>query len=183
MLHSPDRTSRARGSSEESKLLRTARLFRIIMSMMTTIICKSELSRNCFYFFSERPLRAKTPGTVVGRRSGRGRPCTTSSGVCSDRRERRSRQRTMYDKVSGTFREDSAMPEIERMTITMPPELAAVVRQAVETGDYASTSEVVRAALRDWKLKRALQIEELGACPNNPFLEEFVQYTVASVPQ
>ena len=55
------------------------------------------------------------------------------------------------------------MPEIERLTVTMPPELAAVVRQAVETGDYASTSEVVRAALRDWKLKRALQIEELAA--------------------
>ena len=55
------------------------------------------------------------------------------------------------------------MPEIERLTITMPPELAAVVRQAVETGDYASTSELVRAALRDWKLKRALQIEELAA--------------------
>ena len=55
------------------------------------------------------------------------------------------------------------MSEIERLTITMPPELAAVVRQAVETGDYASTSEVVRAALRDWKLKRALQIEELAA--------------------
>jgi putative addiction module CopG family antidote len=55
------------------------------------------------------------------------------------------------------------MPEIERLTITVPPELAAVVKQAVETGDYASTSEVVRAALRDWKLKRALQIEELAA--------------------
>ena len=55
------------------------------------------------------------------------------------------------------------MPEIERLTVTMPLELAAVVRQAVETGDYASTSEVVRAALRDWKLKRALQIEELAA--------------------
>ena len=55
------------------------------------------------------------------------------------------------------------MPEIERLTITMPPELAAVVKQAVETGDYASASEVVRAALRDWKLKRALQIEELAA--------------------
>ena len=55
------------------------------------------------------------------------------------------------------------MPEIERMTITMPPELAAVVKPAVETGDYASTSEVVRAALRDWKLKRAPQIEELAA--------------------
>lgn len=55
------------------------------------------------------------------------------------------------------------MPDIERLTITMPAELANVVREAVETGDYASTSEVVRAALRDWKLKRALQIEELAA--------------------
>ena len=55
------------------------------------------------------------------------------------------------------------MSDIERMTITLPPEMAAVVKQAVKTGDYASTSEVVRAALRDWKLKRALQIEELSA--------------------
>ena len=55
------------------------------------------------------------------------------------------------------------MPEIERLTITMPPELAAVVKDAVETGDYASSSEVIRAALRDWKVKRALQIEELAA--------------------
>src|SRR5580692_8375409 len=55
------------------------------------------------------------------------------------------------------------MAEIERMTITMPAEMAAVVKGAVEAGDYASTSEVVRAALRDWKTKRALQIEELAA--------------------
>ena len=55
------------------------------------------------------------------------------------------------------------MADIERMTITMPAEMAAVVKSAVETGDYASTSEVVRAALRDWKTKRALQIEELAA--------------------
>ena len=34
---------------------------------------------------------------------------------------------------------------------------------AVDAGDYASTSEVIRAALRDWKLKRAMQIEELAA--------------------
>ena len=55
------------------------------------------------------------------------------------------------------------MSEIERMTITMPAEMAAVVKSAVDAGDYASTSEVVRAALRDWKMKRALQIEELAA--------------------
>ena len=41
--------------------------------------------------------------------------------------------------------------------------MAAVVKSAVETGDYASTSEVVRAALRDWRMKRALQVEELAA--------------------
>jgi antitoxin ParD1/3/4 len=55
------------------------------------------------------------------------------------------------------------MPEIERLTVTLPAEMAAVVKGAVESGDYASTSEVIRAALRDWKLKRATQIEELAA--------------------
>jgi len=55
------------------------------------------------------------------------------------------------------------MSDIERLTITLPPEMATVVKQAVETGDYASSSEVIRDALRDWKLKRALQIEELAA--------------------
>jgi antitoxin ParD1/3/4 len=55
------------------------------------------------------------------------------------------------------------MSEIERMTITIPAEMAALVKSAVQAGDYASTSEVVRAALRDWKVKRALQVEELAA--------------------
>ena len=55
------------------------------------------------------------------------------------------------------------MAEIERLTITLPTEMAAVVKSAVEEGDYASTSEVVRAALRDWKMKRALQLQELAA--------------------
>jgi antitoxin ParD1/3/4 len=54
------------------------------------------------------------------------------------------------------------MADIERMTITMPSEMAAVVKDAVDTGDYASSSEVIRSALRDWKLKRTLQLEELA---------------------
>jgi antitoxin ParD1/3/4 len=52
---------------------------------------------------------------------------------------------------------------VERITITLPTDMAAVVRGAVEGGDYASTSEVVRAALRDWKMKRTLQLQELAA--------------------
>jgi len=55
------------------------------------------------------------------------------------------------------------MAEIERLTITLPSDMAAVVKNAVEGGDYASSSEVVREALRDWKMKRALQLQELTA--------------------
>jgi len=55
------------------------------------------------------------------------------------------------------------MAEIERMTITLPSDMVAVVRGAVDGGDYASNSEVMREALRDWKMKRALQLHELAA--------------------
>ncbi len=49
------------------------------------------------------------------------------------------------------------MSTIERLTITMPAEMAATVRAAVDRGAYASTSEIVREALRDWERK---QVEE-----------------------
>jgi antitoxin ParD1/3/4 len=52
---------------------------------------------------------------------------------------------------------------IERMTITMPADMASVVKAAVDSGDYASTSEVVRDALREWKMKRAIQIQEIAS--------------------
>jgi antitoxin ParD1/3/4 len=55
------------------------------------------------------------------------------------------------------------MAEIERMTITLPADMATIVKRAVEGGDYASSSEVVREALRDWKMKRALQMNELAS--------------------
>ena len=55
------------------------------------------------------------------------------------------------------------MIAIERMTITLPSEMAATVKTAVESGGYASLSEVVREALRDWTVKRALRLQELTA--------------------
>lgn len=55
------------------------------------------------------------------------------------------------------------MSTIERLTVTMPADMAAVVKAAVEGGGYTSTSEVVREALRDWKAKRAIQSLELAA--------------------
>ena len=54
------------------------------------------------------------------------------------------------------------MSSIERMTITMPADMAAGIKAAVESGDYASTSEVVRDALRDWKTRRTLQMHEIA---------------------
>ena len=47
------------------------------------------------------------------------------------------------------------MSKIERMTVTLSAEMAEDVKGAIEGGDYASASEVVRDALRDWKHKRA----------------------------
>lgn len=45
----------------------------------------------------------------------------------------------------------------------MPSEMAAAVRQVVDGGDYASTSEVIREALREWKLRRQVMTTELLA--------------------
>ena len=49
------------------------------------------------------------------------------------------------------------MPNVEKISIALPPEMVAAVHQAVETGEYASSSEVVRDALRDWTQKRSLR--------------------------
>lgn len=51
---------------------------------------------------------------------------------------------------------------IERLTITMPADMAALIKDAVSSGGYASTSEVIREAMRDWKIKRALQLQEFA---------------------
>lgn len=54
------------------------------------------------------------------------------------------------------------MAAIERLTITLPAEMAGLVKGVVDEGDYASTSEVIREALRDWKLKRELRLGQLA---------------------
>jgi antitoxin ParD1/3/4 len=48
------------------------------------------------------------------------------------------------------------MAEIERVTIALPEQMAAAVRAAVEAGEYTSTSEVIRDALRLWEARREL---------------------------
>lgn len=57
------------------------------------------------------------------------------------------------------------MANVEKVSVALTPEMAAMMREVVETGEYASASEVMREALRDWKHRRAQRakaIEELG---------------------
>ena len=48
------------------------------------------------------------------------------------------------------------MGHVDKRSITLSPELAALVDGAVEAGEYASASEVIRDALRQWKERRDL---------------------------
>jgi antitoxin ParD1/3/4 len=53
------------------------------------------------------------------------------------------------------------MATVEKVSIALTHDMAALVRQAVESGDYASSSEVVRDALREWKTKRELEAQRI----------------------
>jgi putative addiction module CopG family antidote len=48
------------------------------------------------------------------------------------------------------------MPKVEKLSITLPPKMAAWVRNAVESGEFANASEVICDALLIWKQKREL---------------------------
>jgi antitoxin ParD1/3/4 len=51
--------------------------------------------------------------------------------------------------------------QIERLNITLPADMAGVVKDAVDQGDYDSASEVILEALQDWKLKRESLLQRL----------------------
>ena len=54
------------------------------------------------------------------------------------------------------------MASIEKISIALPQEMVEKVREAVDAGEYASSSEVVREALRDWNQKRVLHQQGLN---------------------
>ena len=54
------------------------------------------------------------------------------------------------------------MPDIQKLSVALTREQLASLRAAVETGEYATTSEIVREAVKDWQLKRELRQEDLN---------------------
>jgi antitoxin ParD1/3/4 len=58
------------------------------------------------------------------------------------------------------------MQNLERLSITLPTEMARLIRAKVEQGGYASNSEVIREAMRAWQeqeLRRAERYEAIRA--------------------
>ena len=48
------------------------------------------------------------------------------------------------------------MATVEKITISLAPEMAGLARNAVDAGEYASTSEAIGEAVREWKERRVL---------------------------
>lgn len=54
------------------------------------------------------------------------------------------------------------MAGIEKISVALTAEQVAALRAAVDAGEYATTSEIVREAVRDWQLKRELRKEDIN---------------------
>jgi antitoxin ParD1/3/4 len=54
------------------------------------------------------------------------------------------------------------MANVEKLSIALPADMARLVHRAVATGDYASSSEVIREALREWKARRAARNDAIS---------------------
>lgn len=53
------------------------------------------------------------------------------------------------------------MPDVRKVSIALTAEQIEALKAAVETGQYATTSEVVREALRDWQSKQHVREENI----------------------
>lgn len=53
------------------------------------------------------------------------------------------------------------MANVEKLSIALTPVMARLVRGAVEGGEYASNSDVVLEALREWEKRRALRQDDV----------------------
>ncbi len=55
------------------------------------------------------------------------------------------------------------MQSAEKISITLPPDMLRLIREAVAAGEYASTSEALRDAVRTWQHQRLEDAERLAA--------------------
>jgi antitoxin ParD1/3/4 len=53
------------------------------------------------------------------------------------------------------------MAPVEKVSVALTSEQISALKAAVDAGEYATTSEIVREAVRDWQLKRELRQEDI----------------------
>jgi antitoxin ParD1/3/4 len=49
------------------------------------------------------------------------------------------------------------MSNVQKVSVALTPEFMNLLKEAVDTGEYTSASEVIRDALRHWKRRRATE--------------------------
>jgi len=54
------------------------------------------------------------------------------------------------------------MQNVERLSITLPTEMARMIRAKVQGGRYASNSEVIREAMRAWQEQEQLHAQRMA---------------------
>jgi antitoxin ParD1/3/4 len=54
----------------------------------------------------------------------------------------------------------SSVSKVSKVSVALTPELNEMVQEAVAGGEYASSSEVICEALREWKHRRTLRLHE-----------------------
>ncbi|HEY5306124.1 MAG TPA: type II toxin-antitoxin system ParD family antitoxin [Pseudolabrys sp.] len=54
------------------------------------------------------------------------------------------------------------MSDDRKISVALEPEQIAALEQAVDAGEYSSSGEIVREAIRDWQLKRALGPDDIA---------------------
>ncbi|HEY5211261.1 MAG TPA: type II toxin-antitoxin system ParD family antitoxin [Stellaceae bacterium] len=54
----------------------------------------------------------------------------------------------------------TSVAKVSKVSVALTSAMAELVDEAVASGDYASGSEVIREALREWKLRRTLRLHE-----------------------
>lgn len=53
------------------------------------------------------------------------------------------------------------MPDVQKVSVALTSEQLFSLKAAVEAGEYATTSEIVREAIRDWQFKREVRREDV----------------------
>lgn len=54
------------------------------------------------------------------------------------------------------------MSNVEKISVALTSQQVALLREAVDAGEYATTSEIVREAVRGWQEKRELRRSDVS---------------------